>query len=247
MRTTVIISGGGAGTRFGDELPKQFHLLPRRSTRQPVMIYTAKQFESHPAVTDIVLSVPSEYIAQTKRLVRRFRLKKVIGVVAGGQSRRDSVRNALWSIAQNPPGAVLIHDAVRPFIPGSLIDRVVERLNRNNAVVPVIEPRDTVRRKGKRQLLGRLEDRHCLLMIQTPQGFRWDVIMRVLPKWNQNTSATDDASIVIENGIKVAYVEGSSYNFKITTPEDMVIARAIARNWYGEGVGAGVERRRYRT
>jgi len=229
MRITAIITGGGTGKRFQDDVPKQFHTLPRRKTNEPIIVWTARQFQQCASVTDIVLCVPFEYIPQTKRLIRRFKIKKVISVIAGGQSRRDSVRNALWSLAQNPPDAVLIHDAVRPFIDSDLISRVIDQLDRYTAVVPVIEPSDTIRRKGKRLSLGRLEDRNNLLMIQTPQAFKWRAIKQILPKWNQNKTATDDASIAIEHGIKVGYVDGSPNNFKITSKDDLLLARAFAK------------------
>ncbi len=229
MRITAIITGGGIGKRFQEDVPKQFHTLPRRKTNEPIIVWTARQFHQCASVTDIVLCVPFEYIPETKRLIRRFKIKKVISVIAGGQSRRDSVRNALWSLAQNPPDAVLIHDAVRPFIDSDLISRIIDRLDRYTAVVPVIEPNDTIRRKGKRLSLGRLEDRNNLLMIQTPQAFKWRTIKQILPKWNQNKTATDDASIAIEHGIKVGYVDGSPNNFKITSKDDLLLARAFAK------------------
>lgn len=229
MRISTIITAGGTGKRFDDDLPKQFHTLPRRKTNEPIIVWTARQFAQSPLISDIVLSVPYDYIAQTKRLIRRFKIKKVITIVPGGQTRRDSVRNALWSLSQNPPDAVLIHDAVRPFIDDDLITRIIEKLNRYAVVVPAIEPNDTVRRKGKRLTLGRLEDRHNLLLIQTPQAFKWKVITQILPKWNQNKTATDDASIAIEHGIKVGYVEGATSNVKITSKEDYLLAKSYAK------------------
>ena len=228
MRISAIITGGGTGKRFDDDLPKQFHTLPRRKVNEPVIIWTVRQFEQSTRINDIVLSVPYEYVQQTKRLLRRFKIKKVHSVVPGGRTRRDSVRNALWSLSQKPPDAVLIHDAVRPFVDDELITRVIERLERFTIVVPTIEPTDTIRRKGKRLALGRLEDRHSLLMIQTPQAFKWKVITQILPKWNQNTTATDDASIAIEHGFRVGYVDGSPYNFKITSKDDLTLARSFA-------------------
>jgi 2-C-methyl-D-erythritol 4-phosphate cytidylyltransferase len=234
MRITAIITGGGLGQRFGDDTPKQFHTLPRRSSNQPIIVWTARQFEQSPEITDIVLCVPHAYIAQMKRYIRKVRFRKVIAVVAGGETRRDSVRNALWSIAQKPPDAVLIHDAVRPFVDDELITRVVERLSRAKIVVPAVEPSDTVRRRGKRRELGRLEDRNNLLMIQTPQAFKWKVLTTILPKWNLNKTATDDASIAIENGISVSYVEGSHFNFKITSRDDLQLARSLAKTWTGK-------------
>lgn len=231
MRITAIITGGGRGTRFGGDLPKQFHSIPRRNSKFPIIIWTARQFERCDVISDIILSVPLEYMPHTKRLVKKFKLKKVTSIVAGGETRRDSVRNALWSIAQNPPDAVLIHDAVRPFVDEALINRVIDELKRFPIIVPVITPNDTIRRKGKRHTLGRLEDRDTLLMIQTPQAFRWKVVTQLLPKWNLNKTATDDASIAIEHGVKVGYVEGSPHNFKITSRDDLHLARALARTW----------------
>jgi 2-C-methyl-D-erythritol 4-phosphate cytidylyltransferase len=229
MRISAIITGGGTGKRFDDDLPKQFHTLPRRKTNEPIIAWAAHQFERCSLVTDIVISVPYEYTSHMKRLARRFKLKKVKSIVPGGQTRRDSVRNALWSLSQNPPDAVIIHDAVRPFVDEDLIIRIIEKLQRFSVVVPAVEPRDTVRRKGKRVSLGRLEDRHNLLLIQTPQAFRWKTIRQILPKWNLNKTATDDASIAIEHGVKVGYVEGSAHNFKITTREDLLLARSFAK------------------
>lgn len=234
MRISAIITGGGRGKRFDNDLPKQFHTLPRRKSHEPVIIRAVRQFDQCPLVSDIVVCVPFDYVPQTKRLIRRFKIKKAAAVIAGGATRRDSVRNALWALSQNPPEAVLIHDAVRPFVDEELIVRVIEKLERYMAVVPAIEPADTVRRKGKRLTLGRLEDRNNLLMIQTPQAFKWKAINQILPKWNQNTTATDDASIAIEHGIRVGYVEGSPYNFKITSKDDLQLARSFAKTLAGK-------------
>jgi len=229
MRISTIITAGGTGKRFDDDLPKQFHTLPRRKTNEPIIIWAARQFDRSPLISDLVLSVPYDYIAHTRRLIRRYKIKKVLSIVPGGQTRRDSVRNALWSLSQNPPDAVLIHDAVRPFVEEDLITRIIEKLNRFSVVVPAVEPNDTVRRKGKRLTLGRLEDRHNLLLIQTPQAFRWKVIAQLLPKWNLNKTATDDASIAIEHGFKVGYVDGATTNLKITSKDDLLLAKSYAK------------------
>jgi 2-C-methyl-D-erythritol 4-phosphate cytidylyltransferase len=234
MRISAIITGGGTGKRFDDDVPKQFHTLPRHKANEPIIIWAARQFDQCSLISDIVLCVPYDFVLQTKRLIRRFKIKKATTVIAGGATRRDSVRNALWSLSQNPPDAVLIHDAVRPFVDEELITRVINKLDRFIAVVPAVEPNDTIRRKGKRLSLGRLEDRNNLLMIQTPQAFKWRAINRILPKWNQNTTATDDASIAIEHGIRVGYVDGSPYNFKITSRDDLLLARSFAKTLVGK-------------
>ncbi len=231
MHTAVVITGGGAGKRFGGETPKQFISLPLRTAERPILAWTAGRFNRHPLVGEIIITVPLKYVNSVKKMVKKYRLTKVTAVVAGGVTRNDSVLNALWMLTHNPPDYVLIHDAVRPFVGSALLDRLIKALKKFRAVIPVVHPRDTVRRRGKRGAMGELEDRDSLFLVQTPQAFRWDVIVKSLPLWSNTGKATDDATIVARQGVRVGLTEGSPVNIKITTKDDLFLARAIARRW----------------
>jgi 2-C-methyl-D-erythritol 4-phosphate cytidylyltransferase len=229
MRIVVVITGGGIGQRFGSKRPKQFLKLSRRSASKPLIMWSVHAFERRRQIEQIVITVPRDYIGYTERLIKRYTIRKTVSIIPGGTTRQESVFNALTALTDSPPDAVLIHDAVRPFVDKATIERVIEGLNHYPAVIPAIGLRDTVRRRGEKDVMGVSEDRNTLLLVQTPQAFRWEAISRALPRWLKYFNATDDASIVAKQGIEVGIVEGSPYNLKITTQEDLRIARGIAR------------------
>jgi 2-C-methyl-D-erythritol 4-phosphate cytidylyltransferase len=229
MRIVAVITGGGIGQRFGSKRPKQYLNVSRRSVSMPLIIWSIHAFERRRQIEQIIITVPQDYVGYTERLIKKYKIRKTVRIIPGGTERQESVFNALTALTDSPPDAVLIHDAVRPFVDKATIDRVINGLIRYPAVIPVIGVRDTVRRRGENDVMGVLEDRTILMLVQTPQAFRWEAISKALPRWLTYSDATDDASIVAKQGIEVGIVEGSPYNLKITTQEDLRIARGIAR------------------
>ena len=162
---------------------------------------------------------------QDHQLIKKLIPEEVI-LVKGGKRRQDSVHNALVEVMKekNIPDAVLIHDGARPFCNSNLIDRILDATHRHDAAIPVLPINDTVRQitEEKTSVL----DRRGLYSVQTPQGFRPELIFAATSK-GKNTEVTDDASL-LENTLQgFASVEGEVHNIKITTPADLEQARWI--------------------
>lgn len=162
------------------------------------------------------------------RLRRRY--AKLRGAVAGGPRRGDSVARGLVKVEHD--GLVLVHDAARAFVSRTVIARVVRAARRHGAAVPALPVADTLKRAGARGRPLRTVTRQGLWAAQTPQGFRAPLLRRAYRRAAGST-ASDDAALVERLGRRVVLVPGSPLNFKVTRPEDLDLARALAwrRRW----------------
>lgn len=217
----ALIPAGGRGMRLGGPR-KQF----RRLGDEPVLVHTLRVFDRHPDVDHLVVAVPAE--AREALLVElcRVGLSKLTAVVAGGQSRCDSVRAALAATAPEV-GILLVHDAVRPFVDAHQIEAVVQGVRRSGAAALGIAVMDTMR-YGQNGKFGETVSRTGLYRMQTPQGFRrdWFESAHRLAK-EQRFTATDDVGIVKNRGHAVEIIAGNWRNLKITTPEDWEFAQLL--------------------
>jgi len=225
MRTAAIITAAGAGIRMGGDQAKQFMELGGR----PILAVTLECFDLSPDINGIVLVVPSGKVDYCRgEIVKRYDLAKVEKVVAGGERRQDSVRLGLEATEGHFP-LVLIHDGVRPLVPPDLISRIVKAANRYRAVIPALAARETIKEAGRAGLVVRTHDRRALWLVQTPQAFRYKDILeahrRALEEnWEE---ITDDALLMERIGVPVKIIEGSEENIKITTPQDLELARFL--------------------
>jgi 2-C-methyl-D-erythritol 4-phosphate cytidylyltransferase len=179
-------------------------------------------FETAPSVDEIWLVLPRGRLKDAAALRRRY--GKLRGAVAGGPERGDSVRRGLRRIGG---GIVLVHDAARPLVPAEVIERVTRAARRHGAAVPALPVGDTLKRAGRGGQVVRTLARSGVWAAQTPQGFRVEVLRRAYA--GAARRATDDASLVERLGRRVTLVEGSPLAFKITRPEDLRLARLLAR------------------
>jgi 2-C-methyl-D-erythritol 4-phosphate cytidylyltransferase len=209
---------------MGGGLPKQFTSLGG----VPILVHTLRAFERSDRVVTVVLVVPEadrEYCR--KDIVSRYGLTKVVAIVAGGEQRQDSVRRGLAAVEEGIE-LVLVHDAVRPFLTPAMIDRVIERAAECGAAVTAIPLPDTVKQAGEDGRIERTVDRAKLWLAQTPQAFKRLLLEEAHRKAEaEGFPATDDAQLVERLGHRVAIVEGSGENIKITRPEDLAIGEAI--------------------
>jgi len=209
---------------MGSNIPKQFLTLGGL----PVLVHTLRVLEAADSVGEIILVVPEadrEFCLQ--EIVTRHRLSKVNKIVAGGERRQDSVHHGLSAI-DGDPDLVLVHDAVRPFLTREMIGGVLEQAAKHGAAVVAIPMRDTVKQVGTDRLIEYTVDLRSLWLVQTPQAFRLALLREAHRKAEQEgIHATDDAQLVERLGHRVALVEGSAENIKITRPEDLAIGEAI--------------------
>ncbi len=220
----VIFTAGGSGTRMKSLEPKQFLLLEGL----PVLHRSILAFvESCPDVK-VVTVLPKEHISLWEDLCIRYPLDIPQRIVAGGITRFHSVKNALEKV---PDGVVVaVHDGVRPLVSGGLIKEMFSRMQNLRALIPVIPVTDTLKslvRNAEGHIVPTGEadpDRSRVYGAQTPQMFLSEEL-RAAYELPYDTSYTDDASVAAKYGIPLSYIEGERNNIKLTTPEDLDLAR----------------------
>lgn len=224
MKTSVIIPAAGLGTRISSEKPKQYIEI----NSIPILIRTIKIFDKIDDVEDIVIPVHSEWFSYTKELIERFDCKKVKEITIGGKERQDSVYSSLHLNSINNSELVLIHDAVRPFATPLLIQTLINEAEDYGAVIPAVKPTDTIKERNNKNLVVRTFDRDKIIQVQTPQVFWNDIVIDSYKKAsNAGFSGTDSATLVEFAGYKVYIVEGEENNIKITSHNDLELAKII--------------------
>jgi 2-C-methyl-D-erythritol 4-phosphate cytidylyltransferase len=223
-RYFAIVPAAGIGSRMQAAIPKQY--LPLAG--QPILAHTLNRLTAHPLIQQVVVALhPQDKYWPT--LILGFPYK--ITTVIGGNERFQSVHNALQAITQyaEPHDWILIHDAVRPCIQLSDIDKLIVSLQQDEVGgllgIPV---RDTLKQVDAAQQVQQTIDRTVLWQALTPQMFRCNVLQQALERvMTQGVSVTDDASAVEQLGLVPKMVEGRSDNIKITRPEDLLLAQVL--------------------
>ena len=219
---SAVITAGGRGERFGSPLPKQFIEVRGK----PILLWAVERIWACPKISELVVVVPEEFMEKAREILSQKELK----LVAGGNHRQDSVFSGLKATSPQAK-LILIHDGVRPFPSRELIERVIEGVEKYGSAVPGIPLKETVKEVEKRsgRILATI-DREQLFLIQTPQGFAREIILRAHQRaQNLGFYTTDDAGLVEWLGEEVFLVEGEETNIKITTPFDLKLAEEIAQ------------------
>jgi 2-C-methyl-D-erythritol 4-phosphate cytidylyltransferase len=224
MYVTSIIPAAGIGARIGGAIRKQFLDLGN----MPVIAHTIMKFQTAGIVNSIYLVVPPDMVEYCKsEIVERYKFTKVAEVVAGGKRRQDSVCNGLMRV--NPETDIIaVHDGVRPFVTEDIIRESIIAADKYGAAVAAIPENDTVKEISDDLIIRRTLNRKFLWRIQTPQVFRMDILKEAFKRAeSEGYYGTDEASLVERMGHHVRIVKGSDFNIKITTPEELVLGKAI--------------------
>jgi 2-C-methyl-D-erythritol 4-phosphate cytidylyltransferase len=197
----------------------------------PILIHTLRRFAAVEAVSEIWIALRENEIAGFRaRLEQEAKdvLKKKVELVTGGEHRQQSVEHALNAIGAAADDVVLVHDAVRPFVTPEIIEEVIGAAKKYGAAIAGLPAVDTVKqveRTAEGALIKATIPRSGVVMAQTPQGFRYDVIKKAFDEASADGFlGTDEASLVERSGHEVAVVMGSPRNIKITAPADMELA-----------------------
>jgi 2-C-methyl-D-erythritol 4-phosphate cytidylyltransferase len=221
MSAVAILVAAGRGERMGANRPKAFLDLGG----QPLLLRAARAFDDAPSVQLVVAVVPEGEVESAQGLLGS--LMTSLAVVPGGRRRQDSVLEGLKQVPDGFVGVVLVHDAARPFVDVRLIEDVVRAADEEGAALPVLPVVDTIKRLRE----GRVEqtlDRETLGAAQTPQGFRFDLLVSAYEAaFRDQVTVTDEAMAVERLGAPVRVVPGSPLNRKITTPEDLAWAEGL--------------------
>jgi len=228
MKVAVILPAAGLGTRMGRQSPekegtsrKQFMLLDGA----PILVHTIRKFLACPSVNLIVVALRREDFAWVESLLAAEKPSKPVKLVEGGDTRQQSVENALASLDADVD-LVAVHDAVRPFIDPATIERVIQEAAQTGAAIVGVVPVDTVKQVKRNKVHGTLS-RDRLVLAQTPQVFRYELLRRAFEQARQDGFIGTDESSLVERleQVEVSVVPGSDRNIKITKPSDMDLAR----------------------
>ena len=219
MKKYALIVAGGSGSRMNSQLPKQFI----RIGAYPILMQTILQFAKLVPTPEIILVLPEKEIPAWNKLLLEYQFDIKTQIVKGGASRAESVRNGLAAI-KDLESVVAIHDGVRPFISPLIISKSYEEaIQKGNAIVAV-KLKDSIR-----EVLGdenQAKNRANYRLIQTPQTFQTRLIKQAY-QHPDLSSFTDDASVAEKSQIKINLIDGDYQNIKITTPEDLLVAKAF--------------------
>jgi 2-C-methyl-D-erythritol 4-phosphate cytidylyltransferase len=224
MQVFVILPAAGLGTRMPAGQPKQFLEL----AGVPILIHSLRAFAQVPQVTAIYVAVRASEQERVEAQIKEHGFAQKVRIVTGGDTRQESVANALKAIACSDEDIVLVHDAVRPLIDAATISRTIEAVEKHNAAIvglPAIDTIKQVERTAAGAIITATIPREYIVQAQTPQGFRCGLLKRAFAEaLSDGFVGTDEASIVERAGAQVFVVPGSAANIKITQPGDLELA-----------------------
>ena len=230
MQTTVVIPAAGSGSRYGSQIPKQYLLLHGR----PVIAHVIDRFfRAGDLVAEIIVCVAADQLALMQEIAEHNRWGNV-RLIAGGETRLQSVANGVRAAAKRGGELVAVHDAVRPFFRLSTLRKLLDAATERGGAVPALPVIETLHRI-RDGVVAETPDRSEWVAAQTPQCFRLSLLNDVLQRAiDENRAATDEAGLVAQSGHEVVFVEGDPHNIKITRPEDLYSAEANFDRWSAE-------------
>lgn len=232
----AILLAGGSGQRFGADRPKQFVRIGERT----VLEHSLAAFEQSPHIDAILIVSHPQHLDEVRELLPLSQHPKLLAVVAGGAERQDSTLNALRVLAQITDSPleqirILIHDAVRPAVSQSIIERVCTALHTNQAANLVVPVTDTLLEVNDNGTTAAMPSRARYRRVQTPQGFHAATLQHAydVALTDPNFQATDDCGVVFRYlpEVEIALVEGEQRNIKLTYPEDLHVLHHLLEKY----------------
>jgi 2-C-methyl-D-erythritol 4-phosphate cytidylyltransferase len=222
MTTIAIIPAGGKGLRSGLATPKQYLKVKGKE----IIVYTLQTFQKNKLIDRIIIAAEPEHFNLLIKLIKIYKLSKVDLIVEGGKTRQDSVFNAVLSSSADALDLIVVHDAARSLLPDDVLTRSIETaIQKGNALV-CIKAKDTLIKGNK--IVGEYLNRDEVYYVQTPQIFKYKELKLALNEAHREKFVgTDESMLVKRIGKKVNIVEGSVFNFKITTKEDIQLFKKL--------------------
>jgi len=232
MYITAILLAAGKGLRLNSKIPKPLIKINSR----PLIIYSLDMLSRHPNIKDIVVVANRNNLQDIRNKIRHYRINKIKDIVLGGRLRQDSVFKGLKA-TDTRADMVLIHDGGRPFIDKAMVSSIIRAAEVTGAAIVGVPVKATIKEVYSSQLtvhspfaVRKTLNRANLWEIQTPQVFKRGLILKAYKKFAK-VRVTDDAMLIEKLGVKVSLVLGNYRNIKVTTPEDLILAEAIAKNF----------------
>lgn len=221
-RVGAIIVAAGQSARMAG-IDKTFAPLQGK----PLIVHTLSHFQNFPSISEIVLVLAPQSLSLGKEVVAVHQLTRVSRICGGGETRRDSVRRGLEAL--HDCRWVLVHDGARPFLDGPFLERGLAAARETGAAVAGVPVKDTIKVVTAQGLVADTPPRESLWAAQTPQIFRYDLLLEAHQRSSSTLAATDDAALVEALGRPVSMFLGSYRNIKVTTPEDLALAEVFLR------------------
>ena len=233
----ALVLAGGTGNRMVNEKPKQFLM----AGGQPVIIHTLSKFCAYGGFEKIIVLCPKEWIGYTEDLVQEYMggYMENIVVITGGISRNETIMEGIRYIEENDclddSTLIVTHDAARPFINNRIIDENINKASECGAATTAVPATDTILYCPSGRDVESITDRSVLYLCQTPQTFFAKKLRELYHSLNskEKEQFTDASGIYVKNKLPVEIVRGEMYNFKITYPNDLIIADAYIRHGIG--------------
>ena len=210
MKQYIIIVAGGSGSRMGSTIPKQFLDL----NSKPILMHTVEKMHQSLDHSEIILALPKSEFDTWKKLCEEHQFKVNHQVVEGGNTRFESVSNALKKV--NEQSVIAVHDGVRYLVKNSVVNECMQTAQKKGTPIPVT----CGKFKTKTDIGSVVVNRDEYLIVQTPQCFSSEVLLKAYQQ-DYSPTFTDDASVVEAMGIEIQLIQGNKENIKITTPEDL--------------------------
>jgi len=224
MSCIAIIPAAGKGLRSGLATPKQY----LKVNGKEIIVYTLQTFQKNKLINKIIIAAETEYFSLLIKLIKKYKLSKVKLIVEGGSTRQQSVYNAVLSSDANDNDLLVVHDAARALIPNDILKNAIISAKKNGNALVCIKAKDTLI-KGKKTV-DKYLNRDEVYYVQTPQIFKYRDLQIALSKADKEKFiGTDESMLVKRLEKKVHIVEGSVFNFKITTKEDVEMFRKLIK------------------
>ncbi len=227
MKIQVVILAGGVGNRMKVDRPKQFIEV----NDVPVIVRTIQNFQRNTRITGITVVCIKDWISYLQKLVNKYNLTKVTEIVEGGATGHDSTRNGIYSLREKlqDDDFVIIHDAARPLIPQSIINKMLDKAFEYGNACTAIPIHETIILTDD-QISGNSEiDRSRIMRVQTPQAYRYGLIYPLYKKADEDNhhNFIYANTMAIHYGTRLYFSDGFNSNVKITTPQDIAFYKAL--------------------
>lgn len=219
MRIFTIIPAGGKGTRSGFNLPKQYLKINGKE----IIAYTLEVFQNNRSVDEIIISADPLYFNLLNKIKKKHSLSKLTMLINAGKERQDSVYNGLMSLSASTGDLIIVHDAVRPLLSPTVLSRAIKTAGEKGNALVCIKSKDTLIH-GK-EIVDKYFDRDGVYYVQTPQIFEYSILKKAMAKAVKNKFLGTDESMLVQrlHIQKINIVEGSVFNFKVTSKEDIFL------------------------
>ena len=225
MKTFAIIPAGGKGLRSGHSAPKQYLKVQGKE----LIAHTLEIFQSNKYINSIVVACEPVYFSLMQRLKKKYNFSKIINVVESGRERQHSVFNALSALYADKNDLVVVHDAARPLLPSNVLSNAIKQAKKKGNALTCIKARDTLMKAD--DTVKAYLNRDNVYYVQTPQIFRFVDLMQAMQFARKaKFIGTDESMLVKKIGKSVNIVEGSPFNFKVTTKSDLELFKSIVKN-----------------